>query len=367
MNTAWRRAVTVTAAASIVLVGCGKTARSTSSAASGAPSVEQGFRIGLALPDTQASRYEAVDRPIITRKIQELCPRCTLDYQNAGGRADTQQQQIDTLVSDGAKVIILDAVDYKAVEPAVQRAHSAGVKVVAYDRLADGPVDAYTSFDNRQVGREQAEGLLQALGDKAAPSSRIIMVDGDKGDPNAAQFKAGAHSVLDGKVTVAAEYDTDGWLPSEAAKEVTAALDRFGRNGIAAVYSANDGMAAGVISALESAHVTPLPPVSGQDAQLDAVQRIIAGTQAFTVYKPYTIEASTAAQMAIDLATGASLDVADSTVAGNTVKNIPARLIDTTIMDTKNIRQTVVDGGLYTIAQICTPEYADACARLGLK
>ncbi len=367
MNTAWRRAVTVTAAASMLLVGCGKTVVTKPSAASDGPSVQQGFTVGLALPDTQTARYSSVDRPIIEKKIKNLCPRCSVLYQNAAGSQSTQQQQVATLVNAGVKVIILDAVDYKAIEPAVRAAHARGVKIVAYDRLAQGPIDAYTSFDNAQVGREQAEGLLAALGDKASTSSKIVMINGDKADPNAAQFKAGAHSVLDGKVTIADEYDTTGWLPSEAAKEMEGALAHLGTSGISAVYSANDGMAGGIIGALQSAHVYPVPPVSGQDAALDATQRIIAGTQAFTVYKPYTVEAATAAQMAIDEATGATLDVADTSVNSATNRGIPARLIDTTIMDTKNIRQTVIDGGLYTIAQICTPDLASACARLGLK
>ncbi|MCQ4079523.1 substrate-binding domain-containing protein [Streptomyces sp. RB6PN25] len=332
-----------------------------------AASVAEGFAVGLALPETQTTRYDAVDRPTIRKKLQELCPKCTLDYKNAGGDANVQRQQIDALIRDGVKVIILDAVDYRAIRPSVDKAHALGIKVVAYDRLAQGAVDAYASFDNTEIGKQQGEGLLQALGSRATPASRIVMIDGDRDDPNAAQFKAGAHSALDGKVTIAAEYDTDGWLADNANKEVADAIARLGKDNIAAVYSANDGMATGVISALQSAGIAPLPPVSGQDAQLDAVQRVIAGTQAFTIYKPYVVEAETAAEMAIDVATGTPIDIANTTVSNGTDNAVPARLVDTAILDASDIRQTVVADGLYTIDQICTPQYAQACAKAGLK
>ena len=364
MNTTLRRVVIATAAVSMAfsMAACGKAGGSKTTAAN----VNDGFRIGLALPENQTTRYEAVDHPKIVAKLKELCPKCQVDYENAAQNANTQQQQVDTLINDGDKVIILDAVDYKAIQPSVEKAHKKGIKIVAYDRLAQGPIDAYTSFDNYKVGQQQGQGLLAALGSKASPSSNIIMVNGDKGDPNAAQFKAGAHSVLDGKVKIAAEYDTNGWLANGANSEVSGALTRLNNN-VVGVYSANDGMAAGVISALQSAHINPLPPVTGQDAQLDAVQRIIAGLQSFTIYKPYTDEANTAAQMAIDVATGKAVDVADTKVDSATNKGIPAKLIATTILDTKNVQQTVIAGGLYTASQICSGQYAADCAKIGLK
>lgn len=366
MNTTLRRtAIGVVAVSMAVSVAaCGKAGGSSSSAAS----VSSGFKIGLALPENQTARYEAVDKPDIEKEIQTLCPKCTVEYENATQNANTQQQQIDTLINDGVKVIILDSVDYKAIQPSVQKAHDKGIKVVAYDRLAQGPVDAYTSFDNYKVGQQQGQGLLQALGSKATPSNQIIMVNGDPGDPNAAQFKAGAHSVLDGKVKIGAQFDTTGWLANNANQEVSGAIARLGNNGFVGVYSANDGMAAGIISALQSAHINPLPPVSGQDAQLDAVQRILAGLQTFTIYKPYSTEATTAAEMAIDLATGKSLSgVADGTSDSATNKGISSKLIPTQILTPSTVKQTVIDGGLYTVSQICTPQYAAACAKIGLK
>ena len=194
MNIVLRRAVLATAAFSmaLTLAACGKAGGGTSGHASAA----KGFRVGLALPENQTTRYEAVDRPKIEAKIKQLCPSCSVDYENAVQNANTQQQQIQTLINDGDKVIIVDAVDYRAIQPSIEAAHKKDIKIVAYDRLAQGPVDAYVSFDNTKVGEQQGTALLAAMGSRAKPSSKIIMVNGDPGDPNAGQFKQGALSVL---------------------------------------------------------------------------------------------------------------------------------------------------------------------------
>ncbi len=126
-------------------------------------------------------------------------------------------------------------------------------------------------------------------------------------------------------------------------------------------------MAAGIITALQAANISPLPPVSGQDSQLDGVQRVVAGTQAFSIYKPYLDEANTAAEMAIDLATGKALgSVAPTKVNSATNNGIPAELIATSVLTQKNVKETVISGGLYTVAQICTGQYQAACTKIGL-
>ena len=135
----------------------------------------------------------------------------------------------------------------------MQKAHDAGVKVVAYDRLAQGPVDAYVSFDNEKVGELQGTALLNALGSEAA-SKQIVMINGSPTDPNAAQFKAGAHkSKLNGKVKIGKEYDTPNWDPNTANQEMAGAITALGAPNIKGVYSANDGMAAGIATALSAA------------------------------------------------------------------------------------------------------------------
>ncbi|MER5207515.1 substrate-binding domain-containing protein [Streptomyces sp. NPDC002825] len=339
----------------------------TSAAALGAGSEKQGdVKIGLLLPESKTTRYEKFDRPYIEQKIKELAPDAQIDYYNAAESATTQQQQVNTALAKGDKVLILDAVDAKSIQSSVQKAHDAGVKVVAYDRLAQGPVDAYVSYDNHKVGELQGKALLAALGDKAK-SGEIVMHNGSPTDPNAAQFKAGAHSVLDGKVKIGKEYDTPNWDPNNANQQMSGAISSLGKDKIVGVYSANDGLAAGIATALKAAGMNV--PLSGQDAQLDAIQRILIGTQTFTVEKPYKPEADIAATMAVNLAEGKKLssDLTPTTVTSDGDRKVAAQLLNPVVVNKDNIKDTVVKDGLYTIQEICTPTYAAACKDAGLE
>ncbi|MFE7548573.1 sugar ABC transporter substrate-binding protein [Streptomyces gardneri] len=326
----------------------------------------QDVRIGLLLPESKTTRYEKFDRPYIEAKIKELAPGAQIDYYNAAESATTQQQQVNTALAKGDKVLILDAVDAKSIQSSVQKARDAGVKVVAYDRLAQGPVDAYVSYDNRKVGELQGQALLDALGDKAE-SGQIVMHNGSPTDPNAAEFKAGAHSVLDGKVKIGKEYDTPNWDPNNANQQMSGAISSLGKDNIVGVYSANDGLAAGIATALKAAGMNV--PLTGQDAQLDAIQRILAGTQTITVEKPYKPEADIAATMAVDLAEGKELpaSLVPTTVTSGSGEKVPANLLTPVVVDKTNIKDTVVKDGLYTVDEICTPTYAAACEEAGLK
>ncbi|MGW2303080.1 sugar ABC transporter substrate-binding protein [Streptomyces sp. NPDC001809] len=326
----------------------------------------QDVRIGLLLPESKTTRYEKFDRPYIEAKIKELAPGAQIDYYNAAESATTQQQQVNTALAKGDKVLILDAVDAKSIQSSVQKAHDAGVKVVAYDRLAQGPVDSYVSYDNRKVGELQGQALLDALGDKAG-SGEIVMHNGSPTDPNAAEFKAGAHSVLDGKVKIGKEYDTPNWDPNNANQQMSGAISALGKDRIVGVYSANDGLAAGIATALKAAGMNV--PLTGQDAQLDAIQRILLGTQTITVMKPYKPEADIAATMAVNFAEGKPLpaDLVPTTVTSGSGQKVPANLLTPVVVDKTNIKDTVVKDGLYTVQEICTPTYAAACKEAGLQ
>ncbi|MEE4496045.1 sugar ABC transporter substrate-binding protein [Streptomyces sp. BE230] len=323
-------------------------------------------KIGLLLPESKTTRYEKFDRPYIEDKIKELAPGAQIDYYNAAESATTQQQQVNTALAKGDQVLILDAVDAKSIQSSVQKARDAGVKVVAYDRLAQGPVDAYVSYDNRKVGELQGKALLEALGDKAE-SGVIVMQNGSPTDPNAAEFKAGAHSVLDGKVKIGKEYDTPNWDPNNANQQMAGAISALGKDKIVGVYSANDGLAAGIATALKAAGINV--PLTGQDAQLDAIQRILLGTQTITVEKPYKPEADTAAAMAVDLAQGKDIpkSLTPTTVTSGSGEKVPAKLLTPVVVDKDNIKDTVVKDGLYSVEEICTPAYSDACEKVGLQ
>ncbi|MFD8966764.1 substrate-binding domain-containing protein [Streptomyces sp. NPDC059568] len=366
-----RRAAVAAAATAMAvsLAACGSAAESGDNADASKSSDNKGpITVGLLLPENETARYEKFDKPLFEKKVSELTDGTgKVVYANAKQDATLQNQQVDTMITNKVDVLVVDAVDSKAIASSVQKAKDAGIPVVAYDRLAEGPIDAYTSFDNEEVGRVQGKALLEALGDKAK-SGDIVMINGAVTDPNAALFKKGAHSQLDGKVTIGKEYDTKEWKPENANANMEGAIAALGKDKIIGVYSANDGMAGGIITALKGAGFTKLPPVTGQDAELAGVQRIVAGEQFMSVYKSYPEEASVAGEMAVALAKGEKLDsIAKSTVDSATTKGIPSVLVPVVSLTKDNINDTVIKDGIYTVAEICTGAYKADCDAIGLK
>ncbi|MFF6994540.1 substrate-binding domain-containing protein [Streptomyces sp. NPDC008313] len=362
-----RAAVAIAAGAMAVsLAACGSAKESGDKADTSSKKKGDAIKVGLLLPENQTARYEKLDKPLIEKKIKELTNnKGEVVYANAKQDASTQNQQVDTMVTNKVDVLIVDAVDAKAIAGSVKKAKDAGIPVVAYDRLAEGPIDGYTSFDNESVGKAQGEALLKALGSKAK-DGKIVMMNGAVTDPNAAMFKKGAHSVLDGKVNVGKEYDTKEWKPENANANMEAALSALGKKNVIGVYSANDGMAGGIITALKGAGITV--PVTGQDAELAGVQRIITGEQYMSVYKSVPQEASVVAEMAVALAKGEKLDsIAKDKVDSATEKGVPSVIVPVVSLTKDNINDTVIKDGIYTIDEICTAKYKKACDKIGLK
>ncbi|MFD1660328.1 sugar ABC transporter substrate-binding protein [Streptomyces caeni] len=326
--------------------------------------------VGLLLPEKENTRYEKFDYPIIKKKVTALTHgQGKVVYANAGADADEQSKQLDQMIDDQVDVLLVDAVDAEAIAPGIKKAKDAGIPVIAYDRLAQGPIDAYISFDNQLVGQVQGRSLAEALGAKA-PYSKIIMMNGSVTDPNAAQFKEGALSELKGKVNIVKTYDTRDWKPEVAKANMAEAIRAVGLNNIAAVYSANDGIAGAVIDALKEAGVSKVPPVTGQDAELAAVQRIVAGDQYMSVYKSYPQEATSAAEMAVAKVQGRSIEFDALTrdkVDSPTQKQIPAMLVPVVALTKENIEDTVLQDEIYTVKDICTAKYKSDCQAIGLK
>ncbi|MFF9508487.1 sugar ABC transporter substrate-binding protein [Streptomyces sp. NPDC014724] len=365
MNATTRRIVMGTAAVSMAvsLAACGKAGGDDKAGSGG-----DGKSIGLLLPENKTTRYETFDRPIIEAKVAQLCGDCKIKYSNAAQESDTQKKQFDALITQGVKVIILDSVDYKATKSWVQQAAKKGVKVVAYDRLAEGPVSAYVSYDNEKIGRLQGEALVKALGAKAKESN-VVMINGSPTDPNAPFFKKGAHTVLDAQVKkVVYEQDIPDWSPDEANKKMGAAIDSLGKNGFQGVYSANDSMAGGIITALNKQGIKV--PVGGQDSELAGLQRILKGDQSFSIYKQIKPEAETTAEIAVKLLKGEKIDELTPTKVDSLsgeFKGIPARLYDAQVVTKENIAGTIIADKVYKAAEICTPEYKAACEAAGIK
>jgi D-xylose transport system substrate-binding protein len=360
-----RRLLVAAVSVLALAVAVGACGTSKKKSGGGGGSSSKSGAIGLLLPETKTTRYEAFDHPYFQAKLKALCPSCKLLYANSNQDAAQQQSQAESMLTQGAKVLVLDPVDGKAAQAIVNKAKSQNVPVVSYDRLASGPIDYYVSFDNFRVGQLQGMALLKALGGnpKRGP---IVMIDGSPTDPNAGQFKKGAHSVLDGKVTIGKEYDTPDWSPDKAQTEADQAITSLGKSKIIGFYSANDGMAAGIAAAIKNAGFSPFPPLTGQDAQLDGIQRILVGEQTMTVYKAIKPEAEAAAGMAVNLLQGKKYAAATRKVQNGTL-NVPSQLLTPVAVTTSNIKDTVVKDGFYKVSQICKGKYAAACKKAGLQ
>ncbi|MDX2376809.1 substrate-binding domain-containing protein [Microbacterium sp. LRZ72] len=310
--------------------------------------------IGLLLPDAKTARYESFDRPYFEERVAELGDYDVL-YANADQDMGKQQEQAESLLAAGVSVLVLDPVDAEAAVSIVNAASGLGVPVVSYDRLiAGGDVAYYVSFDNDLVGVLQAQALVNALA--TGGDGGILMVNGSPTDSNAPQFEEGALSVIESShLEVLASYDTPDWSPDKAQEWVSGQIARFGDR-IEGVYAANDGTASGAISALRSANVSPLPLVTGQDAELAAIQRIITGDQFMTVFKDVRPQARKAAEIAVALAEGEEVS---SPVH---IDGVPATLLLPVAVTRANIAATIVADGFWTLDEICTENYARACA-----
>jgi D-xylose transport system substrate-binding protein len=369
MHRATRLIPVLLSGAALIAAGCGSDDNSGGSGGSSSSNSSSGGKsspVALLLPESKTTRYEAQDRPLFTKKFQALCPDCKLIYSNADQDAAKQQQQAEAAITQGAKVLVLDPVDGAAAAAIVNRANSAGVKVISYDRLLlNSKPDYYVEFDSVGVGKQQGEALLKALG---GSGKSIVMINGAPTDNNAKLFKQGATSALNGKVKVAKQYDTPDWSPDKAQTEMSQAITAVGKGNIDGVYSANDGMAAGIVAAMKGGGLDPAKvPVTGQDAQVDGIQRILVGQQYMTVYKPIKPLAENAATIAAALAQGKSVPgglVNDKVNNGTT--DIPTVKLDTVTVTKDNVKDTVFKDGFVTPEQVCTGPYAAGCKKAGI-
>jgi D-xylose transport system substrate-binding protein len=362
MKIATKRAVTA-ATALLLAAGTLTACASQEQASPGATQDGASGKIALLLPESKTTRYEAYDRPLFEAKVAKLCPKCEVIYSNADQDAAKQQQQAESALTQGVKVMVLDPVDSSAAASIVQSAKAQNVPVISYDRLVNSSDLAfYLSFDNEQVGKLQGQAFVDKLAADGVSKGDVVMINGSPTDNNATLFKKGAHSVIDGSgYTVIAEFDTPDWSPDKAQEWMAGQITQFGDK-IVGVYAANDGTGGGAIAAMKAAGVNPLPPVTGQDAELPAIQRIVSGDQFMTVYKALKLEAETAAQLAVDLLSGKK-----PTGESPDTDGVPTTLLKPVVVTIDNIMDTVVADGFYSVKDICTAEYAQACAAAGIK
>ena len=365
----------VTLAAGLVLAGCGgKKESSSSGSSSSANAGVAGSKIALLLPEKKTARYETADKPFFEAKFKQLCATCQVLYSNAEQDVAMQVKQAEQAIAAGIKVLVLDPVDSASAGAIADKAKAANIPVVAYDRLvlnSDG-VKAYISFDNEKVGQLQAQALVERL--KDVPNPKIVMINGSPSDNNAGQFKRGAHSVFDplvqsGKLTIVKEYDTPDWSPDKAQAWMKETLAGLGDTKLDGVYAANDGTGGGAIAAMKSAGITKLPPVTGQDAELAAIQRVVSGEQHMTVYKAIKPEAEAAAEVTYALLTNNMQSVTSKTEGKKTANgkaDVPSVLLTPIVVTKGNVKDTIVKDQFWKAEQICTTAFAAACKEAGI-
>jgi D-xylose transport system substrate-binding protein len=371
MQGKWLRTGAVTAALGLSVMGvaaCGSSNNnntSTSGGTSAASTGGKGGKIAFLLPESKTARYETQDRPLFEKKVKELCASCQIVYSNADQDASKQQQQAEAALTQGVKVMVLDPVDGAAAAAIVNQANSKKVPVISYDRLLlNSSPDYYVEFNSPSVGKAQGEALSKKLGGKGT----IVMINGAPTDNNAKLFKQGAHSVLDSSgIKIAKEYDTPDWSPDKAQSEMDQAISTLGKSGFQGVYAANDGTAGGAIASMKSAGIDPKTrPTTGQDAELAAIQRILAGDQYMTVYKPIKPLADTAAQWAVLLVQGKK--PTDATAKENNGKiDVATKKLDVTPVTAQNVKSTVIADGFWKASDVCTGAFKSACAKYGIQ
>jgi len=330
-----------------------------------------GAKVALLLPETKTTRYEEQDKPNFERRVKELCKDCQVIYLNANQDPAKQQQQAEAAITQGAKVIVISAVDVKSASAIVTRAKQSDVAVIAYGRLIpDADIDYYVSIDPFKVGQQQAEVQTKAIEKQGGSSPKIVMINGAPTDSNAKPYKDGARQVLTkGGAKIVKSFDTPDWSPDKAQQEMEQSITALGNDGFDAVYVANDGMAGGAIAALKGAQIDPASRfITGQDAELAGVQRIVAGEQLMTVYQPIIDIAESAAELAVPIAQGKEppADLATDKV-DNGAKQVPSVLLDTIAVQKDNIKSTVVKDGFLDLSDICSGKFAQDCKEAGLQ
>ncbi len=306
-------------------------------------SVAKDLKIGMSIDDLRLERWQK-DRDIFVNKAESLGAKVFV--QSANGNATAQISQIENMLNKDIDVLVIIPFNGEVLSNVIAEAKKEGVKVLAYDRLINNAdVDFYVSFDNEKVGELQAKSII---GQK--PEGNYFLMGGSPVDNNAKLFRKGQMKVLQplidsGKIKVVGDQWVDSWLAEKALQIMENALTA-NKNNIDAVVASNDATAGGAIQALSAQGLSSKVAISGQDADLAAIKRIIAGTQTMTVYKPITNLADKAAEIAVAL--GKDEKVEMNAQLNNGMKEVPAYLLEPVVVTKENIDDTVIKDGFHT-------------------
>ncbi len=361
-------------AASVLLLttaACGGSDSSGGSGSGGESASADGGSVGVILPDaTTSPRWEANDRPSLQKAFQDA--GITADIQNAGGDVAKFGTICDSMINAGVNVLMIVNLDSESGSACLKKAKDAGIQSIDYDRLTlGGGASYYVSFDNVVVGNLMGKGLQTCLDKSGKNKANIVFINGDPTDNNAALFKQGYQEALKPKID-SGDYKLVGdqtgvW---DANKAGTAFEQIFtSANGkVDGVVSANDTMAGGIVARLAANGLDGKVPVTGQDASVEGLQRVLSGTQCMTVYKDTALEAKAASDLAISLIKG---EDAKSLVTGtveDTVlkKDVPSVLAKPESIFAETVKDVIADG-FQKKADVCTGDFAQACQKYGVQ
>jgi len=303
--------------------------------------------VGVSWSNFQEERWKT-DEAAIKGQLEKLGAKYI--SADAGGSPEKQLGDIDGLMAKGAKALIVLAMDKDAILPAVNKAIRQKVPVVAYDRLIEVPGVFYITFDNVEVGRMEAREVF-----KLAPKGNYVFIKGSPTDPNANFLRAGAQEIVDaavkkGDIKIVGDEYTDGWKPEVAQKNMEQILTK-NANKVDAVVAANDGTAGGVVAALTAKGIRGIP-VSGQDADHAALNRIALGTQTVSVWKDSRELGKEAAGAAVALASGKPVDKAAKWNSGEKKVELQSRLLAPVPITRDNL-DVVIKAGWISKAEVC--------------
>ena len=304
--------------------------------------------IGLSLDTLREERWQR-DRDLFVERCEELGARVLV--QAANNNEAVQNAQAENLLTQGVDVLVVAPHNSKTAATIVESAHRAGVPVIAYDRLInDSDVDLYISFDNERVGELQAGYAVRRV-----PRGRYVVIGGSPADNNALLFHKGQMNVLKPfvdrrEIEILVDQYAADWQPVQALKIMENALTRHD-NRVDAVVAANDGLAGGAIQALAEQGLAGKIVVTGQDAELSACQRVVAGTQSMTVYKPLRELARKAAEIAVAMAGKKPFDMPAERL-DNGFKPVPSLLIAPVAVDRDNLVSTVIADGFHPLEKV---------------
>lgn len=317
-----------------------------SPSSTGGPAAKK-IRIGFAMDALKQERWQK-DRDLFLRRAEELGAEVLL--QTADGNDDAQMKQVESLLTQGIAVLVIVPHNAEVAGAMVEMARKQGVPVISYDRLVkNSEPDLYVSFDNERVGELQAKYLFEKM-----PKGNYVLIGGAPTDNNSLLLRKGQMNILQaaidrGDIKVVADQWAKEWLAEEALKHAENALTQ-NNNKIDAMVVSNDGTAGGVIEALNAQGLAGKVLVSGQDAELAALQRVVKGTQTMTVYKPISRLAPAAVEAAITLAKKEKLNTTRAVNNGRI--DVPSILIEPIPVDKNNIDDTVVKDGFQSREKI---------------